>query len=797
MPEIQYYSDNWEVSDALQAFYTPYASYVIQTRALPDARDGLKTGARYILYAQYKDKLTYKNKRRKAVATVNAAMRFSPHGDSSILGTAVRLSQDFSLRYPIIEVQGNNGSYLAGDDYSQARYLEMRGNEIAYDMTSFLEKETIDKWKLNYTEEELYPTVLPSKFPYALVNGSFGIGVACASSIPPHNLNDVCAAAITLINNPNATFEEIYCPVDFPTGGTIINEEQVKESLKNGTGKAALIRATIEYNESENELVVTEMPYMTFTGNTVATISNLIENGTLLGINSIVDGTDFDGPKIYIKLSKGANVSRVVKDLYKNTPLQNSYSINMNMLENGVTPKLFTWEEQLNTYINFLREIIVKSYQYDLSRLLERIHILNGLIIAFENIENVVKDIRSSNNNAAAKELLIKNYGLDEPQSDAILKMKLSNLTHLEIEKLEKEKNEKEEQANKIKEILESEDLIKKEMINDIFNIQKKYGDARKTKNINLSFCGEDESEPIEKKELIIHYTNFGNIYTQESTTLMTTRRGGKGTKIKLGTNEIITKTLNDTNFSSLMIFSNKGKMYHLSTDDLPINGKINIAQLFEFEVGEKPTVLTSLARNNEYKYFVFVTKNGMIKKTKSSEYNLKRGKSLKALNLKDDDEVVNVMFINNENVGILTNYGNFINISTEEINDIGRATAGVKAIKLSTGDFVIDSKIVVNKAKDLITISEKGLIKKTPIEEFPMCNRATKGRRISDIRENDRIIKFLTIDKDYDIIISTKKKNIKISTTELRELSRGATGVKSANIDDTDLVIDMIKGVE
>ena len=796
MAEIQFYNSDWEVSDALQAFYTPYASYVIQTRALPDARDGLKTGARFILYSQYKDKLTYKNKRRKAVATVNAAMRFSPHGDSSILGTAVRMSQDFSLRYPIIEVQGNNGSYLSGDDYSQSRYLEMRGNEIAYDMTYLLEKNTIDKWKMNYTNEEEYPTVLPSKFPFGLVNGSFGIGVACSSSIPPHNLKDVCNAAIKLLNNPDCDFEEIYCPIDFPTGGTIINEDDVKESLKNGTGKAALVRAAIDYIEKDNELVVYEMPYMTFTTNVVASISKAIEEELIVGIDSVVDGTDFDGPKIYIKLNKGVNVNRVVKLLYKHTMLQNSFSINMNMLENGLKPKLYGWKEQLQTYLNFLKEIIVKAYKFDLEKLLARIHILEGLILAATNIENVVKDIRSSDSTAAAKTKLIQNYALDIEQAEAILKMKLSNLTHLEVDKLEKEKAEKEKEANKIKLILSSEDNIKKEMEKDIKNISDKYGDERRTKVINLDFSNKEDDEPIEKKELLIHYTNLGNIYTVESTTLLRTKRGGKGTKVKLANNEVITKTIRDDNFGSLLVFSNRGKMYHIATDDLPLNSKINISQLFEFDSNEKPTTVTTIKRSDNIKYFIFITKNCLIKKTEAIEYTESKKKSIKAINLKDNDEIVNVHFINNETIGILTNSGNFVRIETEDITPTGRATAGRIAIKLSEDDYVIDSKPIANSDKYLITLSKEGLIKKTEIDEFPICNKAIKGRKISGVKDSDMIVKILTLREDCDIIIIVQKKNIKINSKDLRLLSRTAIGVKSITLDNGDKAVDLIKEV-
>lgn len=797
MAEIQFNGSEWEVSEALQAFYTPYASYVIQTRALPDARDGLKTGARFVLYAQYKDKLTIKEKRRKAVATVNATMRFSPHGDSSILGTAVRLSQNFSTRYPIIEVQGNNGSIMHGDDYSQSRYLEMRGGKIAWEMTELLNKETIDTWKLNYTEEEEYPTVLPTKFPFSLVNGSFGIGVACASSIPPHNLKDVCVALIKLLYNPDISFEEIYCPIDFPTGGTIINENDVKESLKNGTGKAALVRASIEYDEKNNTLVAVEPPYMAYTASIVKSISKALEAGLLDGVENVSDGTDYEGCKIYIQLTKNANVNKITKLLYKHTLLQNSFSINMNALENGKVPKLFTWKELMQAYLDHLRNIIIKSYEFDLKKIKKRIHILEGLIIAFHNIEEVVKIIRSSSNTIIAKTNLINSYKLSDEQADAILKMRLSSLTHLEIEKLEKEKEEKEIEAKRIEEILSSEELIRNEIKKEIIRINNEYGDERRTKQLSLDFTSEKEdAEPIEKKELLIYFTNLGNIYTVESSTLLKTHRAGKGSsKVKLASNEVITKIINDDNYSSLLIFSNKGKMYNLSIDELPVNGKVNLAQLFNFSAGEVSTTITSIKKQKS-KYFMFITKKGLVKKTSSDEYTIRRGKSLVAIKLKDDDEVVNVLFIDNENIGLLANNGNYITISSEDITAIGRNTSGVKGIKLDDGNYIIDAQPIASTDKFMVTITENGLIKKTNLKEFPLCNRATKGKKISEVKPTDKVIKFLTLEKDNDIIIIVQKRTLKISTSEIKELSRSSIGVKAIQLDENDKVVDLVRQI-
>lgn len=793
MAEIQFERKEWEVSDALQAFYVPYASYVIQTRALPDARDGLKTGARFILYAQYKDKLTCKDKRRKAVATINGAMRYSPHGDASILGTAVRLSQEFSLRYPIIEVQGNNGSYMSGDDYSQARYLEMRGNEIAYEMTELLDKNTIDDWKLNYTEEEEYPTVLPSKFPFSLVNGNFGIGVACSSSVPPHNIRDVARALEILINNPNATFEELYCPIDFPTGGIIINENEVKNSLKNGTGKAALIRAKIEYDSDNHELIVTEMPYMTFTNNAVASISKAIEEGLLLGVESVYDGTDFDGCKIVIKLTKNANIDKVVKLLYKHTILQNSYSINMNMLDNGKTPKLFTWKESIEAYLQHLKNIMIKAYQYDLTKLLDRIHILEGLIVAYYHIEELIKDIRQSFNNNEAKNKIIKRYSLSDKQADAILKIRLSSLTHLELEKLQNEKNDKKKKADEIKEILDSEEKIKTEMIKEIHKMSEKYGDERRTKNINLEFEDDNDEEPIEEKELLIYYTNLGNIYTQETSTLLIQKRGRKGTRIKLQKGETIINTIEDNNLSSLIIFTSLGKMYAMNTDDLSINGRTNLYDQFDFEENEKITTITTFQKKDSVKYYIFITKNGMLKKSLSKEYIIRKGKSIKAINLKEGDSVVNVCFCNEDKIGLLTNVGNFIIVDTSEINSIGRVAMGVKGIRLVGNETVISGKIIPNATKTILSVTEKGKIKKSDYNEFDISNRGVRGSKIQKINNDDNIVDFVPIVNNKEITIISSQNILKINIDEIKTTSRFSVGVKGIEIKENEKVIDLL----
>jgi DNA gyrase subunit A len=465
----------------------------------------------------------------------------------------------------------------------------------------------------------------------------------------------------------------------------------------------------------------------------------------------------------------------------------------MNMLDNGKIPKLFTWKESMEAYLQHLKTIIIKAYQYDLSKLLDRIHILEGLIVAFHNIEDLVKDIRSSKNTESAKQLIMKNYDLSEKQAEAILKMRLSSLTHLEIEKLENERNQKQETADRIQLILESEEKIKEEMIKEIQTMAEKYGDKRRTKCINLDFTSEDEdAEPIEKKELLIHYTNLNNIYTQESSTLLTQKRGGKGAKIKLAKGETIIETLADDNFSSLMVFTTLGRMFVTNTSELPVNSKINLKSLFDFEDNEEIATITTYEKKDAAKYFVFLTKNGMIKKTLSREYTLRKGRSLKAINLKDGDSVVNVLFVNDENVGILTRQGNFIIIETTDITAIGRATAGVKAIKL-LNDEVIDAKIVAKNTKSIVSVTKNGLIKKSSIDEFGICNRGIKGNKIQKINENDNVVQFKPIGNDEEIIVISNNNILKFNSGDIRESNRMTLGVKAMELKDNEYVVGII----
>jgi DNA gyrase subunit A len=777
------------------SFYI-YAGMTIEDRAIVDARDAIKPAARMCMYAQFIEKITYKKPFKKSHKSVAAAMdHFYVHGDAACYDLLVRMAQPFSLRYMLEDFDGQCGHATDGKA-SAARYTEMRLGELGCILFDGIEKHCINEWEDNYDNTEQYPTVVPSLGFYNICNGTTGIATGLASSIPQFNVREVNEAMIKLLWNRDTDFEDIYCAPDFCTGGTIINASRVKELMRDGYGGAIKLRSTAEYDPSENCLYFTELPYGVYAGTVMEQIKKHVESGELLGIEKILD-LSTNKSKIKVVLEKATNPTKITKQLFKLTSLQDSYTINMTMLQDGRFPKVYTWKEALLAHIDHEISCKRNMYEYDINKMQNRIHIIDGLLIALADIDAVIELIKKASSKDDAKNKLCTKYNIDDEQASAILKMPLSRLIKLEAVELEDEKSELLKEIARIQNILDNKELLYKEIEDGMRAVIKKIGDERRTKLIDLDFTSEkeEEAEPIEKKELLIYYTNLGNIYTAESSTLMKTRRGGKGSKIKMAENEAVVKTINDDNFSSLLVFSNLGKMYTISIDELPVNAKVNVAQLFDFEAGEKPTTLTSLKRKNDVKYFVFVTKFGMIKKTAAEEYEHKRGKSVKAINLKGDDEVINVMFMNEEKVGILTFNGNFVIINTDDINAIGRATSGVKAIKLSDDDYVIDAKVIEDKDQYMITLSKQGLVKKAPMTDFPVCNRGIKGKKISDIRENDSIVKFLTLKEDSDIIIIVKQKNIKISTAELRELSRAATGVKAINIDAGDIASDLVRG--
>ena len=767
-----------DIINALPNYYLPYAQYVNQTRALPDARDGLKQGARFILYAQYLNKLTYDKPAHKAIDTVGAGMKFSIHGDSSILGTAVRMSQDFSLRYPLIEVKGNNGSQIYGSSvFSAARYLEMRSNRVANEMFSLLKKETIDQWEWNYTQDKQYPITLPSLFPN-FINGCTGIGIALATSIPQFNLKEVCLSAIKLLEDPTATFEELYCPLDFATGGIIINEEEVKKSLKIGSGKAAVIRGKIEYDFKNRELVVTELPYQTTSSNIVEQIQKCIEESKLIGVEAVFDGSDIGGVRICIKLTKTASPERVTRALYKETSLQSYYGINMMMLENGKTPKIYSFKLILQSYIDHLQTVLRKSYEYDLREGLSRLEILEGYLKALAHIDEIVTIIKSSTSKEQASKQLIETFDFTEGQVKAVLDLKLQRLVSLEAIKIKKEHDSVLEEVKYFEFLLSDEIQFKAKVKEEILRISKTYGDDRKTSNISLVIS--EDTEIIEEKNLIVYFTNHGNLYADETSTLLAQRKGGMGNKIKLQKGETIIQTISGKNNSSLLIFTNIGKVYNLQFDALTIDS--NIHALLDFAPEENVIQVTS---NNKAKYIIFITKNGLIKKSNTEIYNITR-KGVIAIKLLEGDTIIKVLFTNEENIALLTYEGLFKIIETKNITAIGRISQGVIGIKLNLKDYLVDAQLVNSDSTEILSITDSGLCTRVSIEEFPIIGRVAKGK----VLQKGKLVGFLLLNTfNKEVAVISSKNIIRIPVSSITLTNRGAIGSRAINLKENNII--------
>lgn len=613
------------------------------------------------------------------------------------------------------------------------------------------------------------------------------------SSVPQFNLKEVNNAMIKLLWNPDIDFDEIYCPPDFCTGATILNANEVKESLRNGTGKSIVLRSSISYDDSENCLYVTEVPYGVYTGTIIGQIKEAMENGEFTEIRKIDDLSNRKA-NIKILLEKNANYTKTIKKLYKLTSLQDNFTIHLVMLNNGKYPKIFSWREALQAHLNHEIEVRTKIHKYDLEAIEARINIIDGLLLAIANIDEVVSIIRSSQNKDEAKLKLEDRFKFNKLQSDAILKISLARLVNLEVKSYEDEKEKLMIESSHIKDVLSNKELLYKEIEKGMREISDKYGDERRTKCINLDFTDEEEPEPIEEKELLIHYTNYNNLYTQESTTLLTSRRGLKGSKVKLANDEAIIETLNITNLGSILLFTTAGKVYNLYTCDLPVNGKVNVNRLFDFEENEKINAVIPYNKD-EATYFCFVTEKGFLKKTAISEYNFRRNSGIRAINLSEGDNVVSVMPIKDEKICILTDSGRAIFIDSTLVNAIGRASRGIKGIKLDDNK-VISAKKIDKTDDKVLTISKNGLIKKTPISEFSISGTNTKGKKLSEVRANDMIVNFLTFSSDCDIIIIVNNKLLKINTKDVPELSRTATGNKAIGLDDDNYVVNVIKSI-
>lgn len=775
-----------ELKPIIEQSMTQYAGAVLQSRALVDVRDCLKPSARQIFFCMDKYKYTAAKPFNKTMAAIGDAMKhFYIHGDSSCEGIIMRAGQPFAMRYPLVEVKGNGGTLLSSGNWAAPRYTETRLSKLAAYLFNDIDKDTIDDWRDNYADNEQYPGVLPTKGFYNLVNGTSGIGIGMACSVPQYNLRELNNALIHLIDNPDCDFNEIYCAPDFATGAILYNESDVKESMKNGTGFACKLRSVVEFDSKERCFVVTEIPYGVYTNTICGQLEEIVNGEDNPGIERFNDLTG-STPLIKIYLAKKANPDRVLKYLYKNTFLQYHYGINFTMLDNGRFPRVFGWKEMLQSHIDHERLVYKRAFEFDLNKIKSRIHIIDGLLICMARIEEVIQTIRNSASSAAASIALQQNFLLDEAQAKAVLDMKLSRLAHLEVKKLENERAELQAKAEAIEKILNDEELFKEEIKKGWREVAAKFGDARRTKIINIA---KEDEEPTEIKSLQISMTNQNNIYLSETSTLYTQKRGGVGNKAKLGAGEYVIHSEQLESNEEVAFFTVGGDFYHYPAAALAVGEKIAIEALFGIS-NERIVAIAAFNKRRSSKNIVFFTKNGLIKKSELAEYNLKRSGSLKAINLDANDEIASILFINDEDVGIMTELGNFIRVTTKDIRAIGRIAKGVRGIKLNEGDAVCCAYPIKSDSQYIVSVTASGLFKKTPIAEFTVQGKNTKGAKIHKLTGNDHMADFMSLGVETEILVASTKSCIKISTNDIPTLSRIAQGAKAIKMSDTDRII-------
>ena len=769
-----------DMRKVIEDSFTQYAGAVLQSRALVDVRDCLKPSARQIFYSMKLHKFTHDKPFQKTPNPIGMALAdFYIHGDSSAEGIMMRASQRFAMRYPLTEVKGNGGTLHGSGTWAAPRYTETRLSGLSAYLFSDIDKDTIVEWRDNYDNTKQYPAVLPTKGFFNIVNGTMGIGIGAASSIPQFNIKDVNKALETLLLNPDASFDEVYCAPDFATGALLLNEKEVKDSLKKGQGFSCKLRSIVEWDNKEKCFVITEIPYSVYTNTICGELENILnDEANNPGIERFNDLTGKD-PLIKIYLKKSANPDRVLRYLYKNTSLQYHYGINMTMLEDGRFPRVFGWKEALQAHINHEKIVYRRGFEFDLAKIEKRIHILDGLLICIANIDEVVHIIKSATNTAAASLSLRQKFLLDEEQAKAVLDMKLSRLANLEVKKLEDEREKLLKEAEQIKAILNDEQLFNNELIKGWREVAQKFGDARRTKVMNVE---NDEDEVVEKKQLSLSFTNKGAVFVTETSSLYSQRRNGIGTKFKLETDEFVVDNLVGENTDTILFFTKKGMYFHMRM------GAFNVGEkqyLSNFGIGGDITA-AALVDVEADKHIIFITRNGIIKKSKLSEYNLKRSTGAQAIKLDDGDEIVSILFTDDERIGILSRDGQFIMIQSAPIKALGRLTRGIIGMKLNAGDYVVSARTIGPAAQYIFSITSDGYGKKTYLKEFNITGTNTKGVKI---QKSDALCDFMAMSDESDILINSNTTQIRVKYTDIPIALRGTLGVKLMKLTDNYII--------
>lgn len=695
------------------------------------------------------------------------------------------MAKPFAYRVPLQEANGNYGTLMNPNDHSADRYVELRGSEIAYQLLKDLEKGIIDEWEDTYDMEGKFPKVFPAKGFWNGVNGCISIGSGMSSSLPPLNLRETNEAMIKLLWNPNISDDEILCYPDFPTGATLLNKDEVRKSLLAGNGSACKVRASIEWEPKDRCFIVREMPYSTFTNTICKELANLIEEDENCGIRDFADYTG-ERADLRIFLSKGASPERVLKYLYKNTSLETFFAINMTVLDKGLYPVVMGQRALFQSHLDHEKTVYINCFQFDRRKIRARLHILEALIKAISMIDEVVKTIKQSADTKNASIGLQHLLGIDETQAKAILDLKLSRLTHLDVSKLTSEKTELEKELARIEAILFDENLLKKEIEKGLREVANKFGDARRTKILNIS----NEEETIERKQLALSFTNDGAVFISETSTLYSQRRNGVGQKFKLDKSEYVVDTLVGENTNEILFFTDKGRFYVMKMGDFSVGEKQYLNTFVSFQSDEQVRASVILSKEQQASNIVFITKNGILKKSSLSEYNLKRGNGAQAIKLDENDTIVSVLILRDENIGVLSHSGNFIMISASDIRPIGRVTRGVVGMKLNEGDYVVSARVIPKRTKEILSISEDGSAKRTSIGEFGLTGRATKGK---SIQQSDKLCDFLVLVDDKEVLVVSNASQIRLKINEIPLLSRATMGVKVMKLKDKEKIQNLV----
>jgi len=791
-----------DIKNEMKKCYIDYAMSVIVGRALPDVRDGLKPVHRRILFSMQELGLYPEKGYRKCARIVGDVLgKYHPHGDSSVYDALVRMAQDFSMRYMLVDGHGNFGS-VDGDGAAAMRYTESKMNKIAVEMLRDINKNTVD-FMPNFDGEEQEPVVLPARYPNLLVNGSSGIAVGMATNIPPHNLGEIIDGTVMLIDNPDVTVLDLMTKIkgpDFPTGATIMGKSGIRAAYETGRGKIVVrANAEIEEENGRHKIIVTEIPYQVNKAKLIENIADLVKDKKITGISDLRDESDRDGMRIVIELKRDANPNIVLNLLYKHTKLQDTFGVIMLALVNN-EPKVLNLKQILENYIEFQKEVITRRTIFDLNKAEARAHILEGLKIALDNIDEVISIIRNSKTGEIAKNTLMERFNFSEKQCQAILEMKLRRLTGLERDKIEDEYNELMKQVEYLKSILDSEEKLLSVIKDELMEIKTKYSDERRSK-IEKILNEIDIEDLIQEEDVVITLTNSGYVKRISADTYSAQKRGGKGIQaMTTKEDDLVENVMITSTHSDVLFFTNKGRVYKLRAYEIPDAGRqakgTNLINLIAIESDEKIQTVLTVTDDKKEGFLFMGTKKGIVKKTPISEFKNLRKNGLIAISLKDGDELLKVKNTHGDaNIMVITQNGYAVKFNEKNVRPMGRTASGVKAINLKDDDIAVCMDIAVD-GEELLVISENGYGKRTPITAYKIQNRGGVGLITYKISEKTGKLVGATICKVDDelMLINSSGVAIRINVSDISVTSRSAMGVTLMRTHEDEKVVAIAK---